>query len=287
MDSALKCSQGNPAGPAALLSLLHPAKGSYTGVVPGEGGTPPLLGQVVHRIHERSAHLTFLMPATAACPPQLVDLLDELICKTGEMGALNLLAEIDESQPAFACLRRAGFSVYGWQSIWKLPSTCEPSQDEWVRASSLEEIPIRNLLQAIIPPLIQTAEPIQPGYLKGWFIRREGDILAFVQVVEGPGGIYLRPVFHPAVEDVSGLICSLRGHFPQNGRPVFMGVQSYHAWLENILGELGADCISRSAMLVKYLATPVRSAAQERRAEVEERRAQPTASMQNASRKNS
>lgn len=275
----MKYSQGNPAGPAALLSLLHPAKGSYTGVVPGEGGTPPLLGQVVHRVNERSAHLTFLMPDAAACPPQLTGLLDELIYKTGEMGALNLLAEIDESQPAFACLRQAGFSVYGWQSIWKLPSFCETGKGEWIRASSLEEIPIRNLLQAIIPPLIQTAEPIQPGNFKGWFIRREGEILAFVLVIDGPGGIYLRPAFHPAVEDVSGLICALKGHFPQNGRSIFMGVQSYHAWLESILQELNAECVERSAMLVKYLAAPVRSAALERRAEVEERRTQPTASM--------
>ncbi len=286
LDSALNISQGNPAGPTALLSLLHPAKGSYTGVVPGEKGELPLLGQVVHRVNERSAHLTFLMPESAACPPQLTYLLDELVCQSGEMGALNLLAEIDESHPAFACLRKAGFSVYGWQSIWKLPKDCEPGKDEWVEAASIDEIPIRNLLQSVIPPLILTAESIQSGQLSGWFLRREGDVLAFVHAVEGPKGIYLRPVFHPAVEDVRGLICALQGHYPQNGRSLYIGVQSYHAWLEGILEEIGSECASRTTLLVKYLVNPLRSEAVERRAVAETRRTQPTASMQNFTHKN-
>lgn len=285
LDSALSFSQGNPAGPAALLTLLHPAKGSYTGVVTADSSQPPLLGQVVHRVKERAARLTFLMPEDAACPPQLTYLLDELICQTGEMGALNLLADIDESHPAFTCLRQAGFSVYGWQAVWKLPSSCEAGKDEWTKATPIDEIPIRNLMQSIIPPLIQTAEPVQTGHLNGWLIRREGDVVAYVQVIEGPAGIFLRPVFHPMVEDVRGLICALPRHYSQNGRSLYLAVQSYHAWLEGILAEIGAENKIRSAMLVKYLVNPVRSAVAERRAVAEKQRTQPTASMQNASRR--
>jgi len=43
------------------------------------------------------------------------------------MGALNLLADITETHPAFELLRKHGFSVYSWENVWKLPTAVPPA----------------------------------------------------------------------------------------------------------------------------------------------------------------
>ncbi len=121
LDTALEFTRGNPAGMRAMLAQLHPARGNTTLVASGDDGTV-LIGQVTHIINERPAYLTFLMPESAACGPILTDLLDELISQAGYLGAMNIIADAEDDHPAFPCLRKAGFSIYGWQSAWKLPA---------------------------------------------------------------------------------------------------------------------------------------------------------------------
>jgi hypothetical protein len=184
LDTALELTRGNPAGVRAMLSQLHPARESTTLVANSDDGSV-LLGQVTHIINERPAYLTFLMPESAACGSILIDLLDELISQAGYLGALNILADAEDNHPAFPCLRKAGFSIYGWQSVWKFPPGAG-QREPWQAVTSLDDVAVRNLFQLVVPPLVQSAEPLPSDLPKGFLFRRKGDLAAFARVLTDP-----------------------------------------------------------------------------------------------------
>ena len=119
LDTARILTRGNPLSAVALLSYLDPRRHIYTAVAADNGVS--LMGQVTLHEEETSARVTFLAPAeniNGLTQP----LLDHLVTQAGEWGAFHLLAEVDEDSPAFRLLRQAGFAMYAWQRIWKLPS---------------------------------------------------------------------------------------------------------------------------------------------------------------------
>ena len=258
LDTALELTRGNPAGMRAMLAQLHPARGNTTLAARAADGAL-LIGQVTHIINERPAYLTFLMPESEACGPLLTELLDELISQSGYLGALNILADADDGHPAFPCLRKAGFSVFGWQSVWKMPPH-SGEHTNWQTVSSFDEVAVRNLFSAMVPPLAQNAEPLPTGLPKGLIVRRKGELAAFARLLSGSRGNFLLPLFHPSAEDLPELLRGLRACFPASGKPVYLAVRSYQAWLEPILSDLGAEQIRRSSQLVRYLVNPVLAA---------------------------
>lgn len=258
LDTALELTRGNPAGMRAMLAQFHPARGNTTLVASGDDGTQ-LIGQITHIINERPAYLTFLMPESAACGPILTDLLDELISQAGYLGAMSIIADAEDSHPAYPCLRKAGFSIFGWQSVWKLlPPT--KGQIGWQAVTSRDEVAVRNLFSSVVPPLAQSAEPLPTGLPKGFLVRRKGELAAFARVLGGPRGNFLLPIFHPSAEDFPELLRGLRASFPATGKPIYLAVRSYQAWLEPMLDDLGAENIRRCSQLVRYLVNPVLAA---------------------------
>ena len=230
LDTALELTRGNPAGMRAMLAQFHPARGNTTLVATGDDGTV-LIGQVTHIINERPAYLTFLMPESAACGPILTDLLDELVSQAGYLGALSIIADAEDDHPAYPCLRKAGFSIFGWQSTWKLPPQ-RGGQGTWQPVTARDEVAVRNLFGSVIPPLAQSAEPLPTGLPKGFLLRRKGELAAFARVLSGPRGFFLLPVFHPSDEDVTELCCAVCGRvFPGPvNRSTWRSVPSRPGW---------------------------------------------------------
>ena len=73
-------------------------------------------------------------------------------------------------------------------------------------------------------------------------------------------GVVLTPLIHPDENDVSEKIASLVGGLPaRRGRPVYLNVRSYQAWLEPVLEDLGALASTRQAVMVKHLARLVKN----------------------------
>jgi hypothetical protein len=63
----------------------------------------------------------------------------------------------------------------------------------------------------------------------------------------------------PDESDVTGKILSLVSTLPdRRGRPVYLNVRSYQAWLEPALADLGAKSAPRQAVMVKHLARMVK-----------------------------
>lgn len=249
-------------GLSMVLTRLDLNSGVFTGVSKTDNGKSPLAGQVVYNLGERSAHMTFLLPDSPSELSEQGAMVDALAQKAGEMGALNMLADVAEDHAGFELLRRQGFTVYAWENVWKLPSSIPSTmhyKDLWHEENEADEPAIRGLYQTVVPPLVQNAEPFSRGPLRRLVYRQQGELMAFTDSINGPNGFYLRPVIHPSVEDIRSLLGDLIHTLQPIGKPIYFPVRSYQAWVADSLDELGAKSAPRRACMVKHLAVPVLS----------------------------
>jgi hypothetical protein len=279
LNKALFLTRGNPVGLTSLLPRLNPSSTSYTAVLEPPDGGSSYFSQVLHQAGSRSAHFSFFTPDFAHEDKDFSSLIDFLCFQAGEMGALNILAEIEESHPFFELLRDTGFCVYSWESVWRLPTDkCTFSEKTcWQIPDPVDENGVRTLYQTLVPPLVQNAEPFTNGGSPRMVYKRDGDMLAYMESMSGVNGIYLMPVIHPSVENIQLLLEDLVCQFKGLGKPVYLQVRSYQAWLSEGLTTLKADPSPRFAILVKHLAVNQYSkvtAAQRSRSD--QRQAEPT-----------
>ena len=279
--------RGHPVSLVAWFTGLDPAAESFTGVV-DLPAAPPLVGQVRHLMGDRSARFTFLLlRGDGEDNHGLSRLLDESAAHAGEWGACNLLAEIPEHLTLPVSLRRNGYMVYANQVIWQVPLA--PAQgaqqpDLWHPVGSQDELMVRSFYQALVPPLVQSAEAWQADRLSGYIHQQDGEVLGFVEAHAGPQGIFLQPVLHPAVSNPEALLADLLTRLPgRHNRPVFLAVRSYQAGLDDPLEKLGCQPKQRSVLMVKHLALTQRVLGYHERLIVTEKPCpEPTASMMSA-----
>jgi hypothetical protein len=253
LDSARILTRGNPLSAVALLSYLDPRRHIYTAVA--ADNSVSLMGQVALREEETSARVTFLAP-TQNINGLTRPLLDHLVTQAGEWGAFYLLAEVDEESPAFRLLRQAGFAMYAWQRIWKLPLSDPDNtkKDIWRQAAETDWPAVQSLYGQIVPALLHPVEAL-PKQGFGLVCRPEGNLHAYVTVNSGPKGIWIQPIVPPDSDCVSEQLAGLTQAMV-NGRerPIYVCVRSYQAWLESILEDLGAQAGPRQAVMVRRLA---------------------------------
>jgi hypothetical protein len=273
--------RGTPIELLDLFSQLSLRNGIITAAAQADRSSQPVLGQIRCASGRRNARLAFIYPDQKSESPEFQMLLDGLAQQAGLAGSYGILAEVDELAPVFETLRRSGFAVYGWQRIYRLPyneKAVPGDEHQWSFATEADEIPIRQLFQSLVPPLVQAADPLPPGRLYGLVYRENGQIQAYIESSFGPEGIYLRPLIHPNVSNVHNLLNSMEGHLlPLLGRKVYLAVRSHQAWLENPLTSMNALAAERQALLVRHLAAmqrkPVLNVA---RSMIDETGAEPT-----------
>jgi len=217
---------------------LKPSAESFTGVVDSTPSSPCLFSQILHAAGDRSAHLNFLVSDPAQEESGVPELWDYLCFKAGEMGAVNVLVDVDEADPLFETLRKAGFSAYGWEAAWKFTQeniTLSAAESNWAAAVPTDDPQLRSLYQSLVPPIVQAAEAFTNGGTRRLIYREKGEIIAYVESSHGPAGIYLKPLIHPSAPDISTLLNDLASQFGGFGKPVFLQVRSYQAWLLNAL----------------------------------------------------
>ncbi len=263
LDSARTLTRGNPLGAAALLSYLNPRRHIYTAI--STDGAVSFMGQVAQQYGETFARLSFLAPS-AALDGGETTLLDHLIAQAGEWGALHLLAEVDEQSMVFKSLRKSGFSMYAWQRVWRLTDTLAiEGRVMWQMPSSTDMLAVQSLYSQIVPALIQPVEPM-PRQPSGLVCRTEGGLQAYAALTCGPAGIFVQPFILCAApnrpdagcvpESLAALLREIRD---RRGRPVYVCVRSYQAWLESALEGLGAEAGPRQAVMVKHLAAAIKN----------------------------
>lgn len=255
LDTARTLTRGNPLGAGRLLAYMNPARHVYSAIANGESES--VLGGIIHSRDDAFAKLLYLAPASQLNHPGLPALIENLSVQAGGWGAFHVLAEVDEVSDAFVPLRKAGFSVYAWQRMWEISEINESSSGfEWTRVRSIHLPAVQSLYHQIVPPLLHPIEP-QPKTPIGW-LSNDG-AKCYVSVTHGTYGIVLTPLIHPEATDVSSKLTALISNLPdRRGRPVYICVRSYQAWLEPVLADLGAKAAARQAVMVKHLARLVK-----------------------------
>jgi hypothetical protein len=256
LDSARLLTRGNPLGATALLSYLNPRRNLYTALCSENGDS--LMGQVILTDADTSARLVFLAPSHYV-ERLALPLLDHLAKQAGTWGAQHVLAEVDEDSPAFQTLRQAGFAMYAWQRVWKLPHlTGESRGKAWREAGELDWPAVQSLLAQIVPALMHPVENL-PRHVSGLVCFNESGLQAYAFFSSGLQGAWLQPLVLPDSpcfpDQVQGLV---RAAGVQNNRAVYICVRSYQAWLASSLEELGAEAGPRQAVMVKRLTKMVK-----------------------------
>ncbi len=271
LDSARLLTRGNPLGAIGVMAYANPRRHLYSAVVREDGAT--IAGGIIHTNGDSYAKLLYLAPASEMENEALPGLIENLTAQAGTWGVLHVLAETEELSPAFIPLRKAGFSVYAWQRIWDVTPLAEANaqkadgngnghkalegQHKWQRVESANLPAVQNLHHQIVPQLLQVVEPA-PKEHSGYMCSEGGR--AYVGISTGMVGIVLFPLIHPDVTDVSSKLASLVRTLPnRGGRPVYVCVRSYEAWLEPVLQDLGAMAGDRQAIMVKHLGRLVKA----------------------------
>jgi hypothetical protein len=230
------------------------------------GKGKPVIGQARFDRSNHHARLSVILPADALNSMVLPGLLDYLAVQAGLSGALHFSAEVDEGSCVFEALRRAGFSVYGWQRVWKFPAQDGPaptSSSDGAGPSSLwrdfhprtDLATVYALVQSLVPALVQPMETPPGRHSRGLVYQSGADTLAYGDLVYGPLGIWIQPFVHPSTEEVMTLMAEMVASIPhRRNKPVYVCVRSYQSWFESALQDLGAIPGPRQALLVKHLA---------------------------------
>jgi len=255
LDSTRALTRGSPLGAIGLMAYVNPRRHVYSAVCTENGAV--MVGGVIHSHGESYARMLYLAPASGLDHPGLPALVENLSVEAGNWGAFHILAELDELSPAFTPLRRAGFVVYAGQRMWDVtPAEGGKADRPWPRAES-EHLPaVQNLYHQIVPPLLQPIEPM-PRRAVGFICGDRG--ICYATTYRGLNGIVIFPLMHPDATDVAAKLQALIQNLPNRaGRPVYVCVRTYQAWLEHFLEDLGAKPGPQQAVMVKHLARLVK-----------------------------
>jgi hypothetical protein len=255
LDSARFLTRGNPLGARGFLSHFDPGRHVYTAVEGGNG--TPLLGSVIHTNGDSFARLLYLAPATDLTHPDLPPLIEHLSSEAGKWGTFHIIAEVDEGSDAYRALRLAGFAVYAWQRLWDVGTLdVQTNLGSWRSMSSVDLPAMQSLHYQIVPQLIHPIEP-PPQKSDGLVCCSEG-MRGYVAIAQGPAGIVMTPFIHPEVSAPGEKLSLLPAMPGRHGRPVYLRVRSYQAWLEPVLEDMGAKASERQAVMVKHLARTIK-----------------------------
>ncbi len=247
---------GNPASLGTVASCLLDPSGRFTAIIEATSSTNHAVGQVVHLPSDRAANLTFLLMDDPGEREDLTALIDFLSYHAGETGAINLRVQLEEKHPSFEVLRRCGFSVFGVQTIWKLPSTKAGPvlSSHWRQAAPTDESIMRSLYQSLTPPVEQAAEPFQSNGDDRLVFARDAEISVWADYRDGPRGLYLAPVIPPSAQDPVEILKTLTDLVSLVSKPAFIQIRSHQSWLQSALEEIGSQPVGRYNLLVKHLA---------------------------------
>lgn len=282
LDSQLAYTRGPNTLQTVILDLFTPGRSAYTLVSrASQKDEPDALGQIIHRVGDPHARLSFLGPEEAFPTSNGIRLLDELGKAAGQRGAHHLIAEVDETNPIFESLRKAGFAIYARQRIWhqsEIPAAGRTTQNAaWRSVKSSDELSLSQLYLNIVPALVQQVE--QPPSLDRGDLAHslEGDLLGYLDIERGPKGVWVHPYLHPAAENLDELLSGfLETYSDSRGRPLYFAVRSYEGWVGHGLERLGFNVCSDQAVMVKRLAALIRHPARARLPAVEGTRTEPT-----------
>jgi hypothetical protein len=244
----------------AVLAQLFPELIPETLILDRRNGAAGI-AQLGHRRGDASSRLRFLAPRELLRDDQGIELIEALLHVAGRRQAQHILADVEDKTDESGFLRRAGFSIYARQDIWKctppFPRPISEPKGKFRPLLSADTSAAHALYCSIVPALVHQVEGF-PRRPKGWLIYEEGELVGFFNLRSGPRGLWMEPVYHPGARNAAQWIAFWLGGLelrPQD--PVYVCVRSYQDWVGPILQENGFSLIGRRAVLIRRVVVPV------------------------------
>lgn len=217
-----------------------------------------LVGQVYHLMHKTSARLAFVASRDVPAPLAMESLLSQLCQQAGKMGALRVLVEVEKGTNLADNLRRAGFTTYAEQQVWRF-SEVERSSDlpTWEVASSSDLGGIHTLYQKLVPSEVKRIEPPPTAAdLLGVVYRFEGEIVGYAASRFGPKGALLDILLDPAQNKTQAHLTAIYQALPLTRlqkNNMYVRVRTYQQKLASALALLEASPCPTQLVMVKHL----------------------------------
>jgi hypothetical protein len=272
LDSGVCFTRAGEATPL-FTSLLLPQRGTYT--LAGRVGKQMVAAQIRVKADDHLAQLVYISPdgMPGTDDSAWLAMLDAVAVEAGKRGAHMLTAEVDEMSDLFVTMRRAGFTVYARQEIWRwagdlqaMAARAATMSGELVQETDDDTLAIQLLYSNIVPRLVQPiAVPSSESI--GMVYRRGERVMAYVAVSAARHGVYLMPFMHPDVlgevgREAAAIIAATLLRFPRSEHvPVYVCVRRFQDWLSESLREIDFELCSQQALMVRHIAAGVRQAA--------------------------
>lgn len=284
LDSRLALTRGPQALQNALVEAIVPGnRGAITLVMRSSNpGEPSAIGQLLISDQRQHAHIAYISPADTLDDPRGLHLLDGLARAAGERGVQMLVAEVDESDPGFIALRKAGFAIFARQRLWRLDQGLEAREPGekalWRSVTTRDQVSIYALYMNLVPALVQQVEQPPIENHLGLTYCEESEALGYLDVFRGPHGIWVQPYFHPAAALTDELMASFIHTLMETGdSPLYVCVRSYQGGLGGPLERLGLQPCADQAVMVKRLASRVSRAVEQTLPAMDGTQPEPTA----------
>ena len=244
---------------------------------------------------QRRDEWTITTLATADKAPGYVGekLLEEVVREAGEQGVIRVFAKIADDEPQLDTFRALGFTLYTHEEIWgnlyfgASTTVSEPKDDPMRKLlrtrTGRDAWGLMQLYSAITPAVVQRAEMLSTrqwhiSYMPRPWILAQGlleksyvwqdesgvsdGLGGFVRLLTGKSGHWITVMFRSDLGNrevvpvaLDHVLWKAARH---SNKPVYCGIREYQAEVGTLLEERGFHLLSRQALLVKYLAEPIK-----------------------------
>ena len=221
-----------------------------------EGDEDSCFGQIEKGQNKKYAQMSYLGCSENIQPLTVCRLLEALIKEAGSWKAWGVLADLPEGSELFEGFRKAGFTIWARQKVFKLTSQEMPpsSPNLWRSGSEFDKLAIDTLSKEVVPTSVQLIENLSDKWADSMVAyQKDGRLGAFAMIEHGPRGIWVSMTVHSDA-DAQALISSLVQQVSDVlERPIYLAVRSYQAHLENTVVRMGFGASESQILLVKYL----------------------------------
>jgi hypothetical protein len=227
-------------------------------------------------------------------PPHVAErLVEQVVREAGEEGVIRVFVKVPDDAPQLSTFRSLGFAPYTHEEIWgslyfgASTTRSEPKDDprhQLLRPRRARDAwDLMQLYSAITPAAVQRAEMLTTRQWhishipRPWFLaqglleksyvwqdehgKSEG-LGGFVRLLTGASGHWVTILFRPDLDNreivpvaIDHALWKAARH---SNKPVYCGIREYQADVGTLLEERGFHLLSSQALLVKYLAQPIK-----------------------------
>lgn len=259
LDNSVRYTYGPGIISSVLFSLLVPNGGSCASIHHCQAEQDlNFLGLVNHSPYKPSARIAFIAPIKAASHPEVGSLLANLIQQAGEMGAFQVLVEVEEEAGLVETFQRVGFTTYTRQQIWRMKSSgsVERSLLNWVPVQASSVGDIYSLYQRLVPREVKRVEsPPTVADLQGLMCWQDGRLQGYCAAHFGPRGVLLDILLDEEQNNPNDHLRAIRETIPgYQKKKLYVRARVYQHELEEALEALGAHPGPKQEVMVKRLA---------------------------------